>query len=78
MVLLTLVTALGNLVGPHAHTGFTVVGKSGGALVAGGLSVPAVPEHIALGVIGEDSVQAGAVGGANWRLCGHDQRIPCE
>lgn len=67
-----LVAALGHLVGPHADACLTVVGESGGALVARGLSVPAVPEDVALGLIGKDSVQAGAVGGADWGLCGTD------
>lgn len=69
-----LVAALGHLVGPHADACLTVVGESGGALVARGLSVPAVPEDVALGLIGKDSVQAGAVGGADWGLCGRHKQ----
>lgn len=69
VVLRTLVSALGDLVSPHAHTGFPVVSKSGAALVAGGFSVPAVPEDVALGFVGEDTVQPLAVRGGDWRLC---------
>lgn len=62
-MLRTLVPALGDLVSPHAHTGFPVVGKSGAALVAGGFTVPAVPEDVAFTCVGEDTVQTLAVGG---------------
>lgn len=65
----TLVSALGDLVGPHAHARFPVVGKSGAALVAGRLAVPAVPEHVAFSLVGEDTVQPRAVRSADWRLC---------
>lgn len=58
----TLVLALWDLVSPHAHAGFPVVGQAGAALVAGSLAVPAVPEDVAFGFIGEDSVQPLAVG----------------
>lgn len=37
--------ALGDMVHPVAHAGLPVVGEAGGALVAGGLTVPAGPEH---------------------------------
>lgn len=57
----TFVSTLGHLVGPHAHPGFTVVGQSRAALVAGGLAVPTVPEDVALLLVGEDAVEAGAV-----------------
>lgn len=50
------IPALRNLVSPHAHTGFSVVGKSGAALVARSFTVPAVPEHIALSFIREDAI----------------------
>lgn len=65
----TLVLALGDLVSPHAHTGFPVIGKSGAALVAGSLAVPAVPENVTFGFIGEDTVQPLAVRSGNWGLC---------
>jgi len=57
----TFVSAFGHLVSPHAHPGFTVIGQSGAALVAGRLAVPAVPEDIALFLIREDAVQTGAM-----------------
>lgn len=66
MELLTLVLAFWNLIGPHANPGFTVVCESGGALVSGGFAVPAVPEHVAFGLVGEDAVEAFAVGSGNW------------
>lgn len=59
------VSALGYLIGPHADTRFAIVGESGGALVPGGLSVPAVPEDVAFGLIGEDAVQPFAVSGGD-------------
>jgi len=62
----TFVLALGHLISPHAHASIAIVGQSGGALVSGGLAVPAVPEHIALVLIGEDAVQAGAVRSGDW------------
>jgi len=65
----TFVLALRHLVSPHAHASIAIVSQSGGALVSGGLAVPAVPEHVALVLIGEDAVQARAVGGGNWGLC---------
>ena len=57
------VLALGDLVSPHAHTGFSVVSEPRAALVAGSLSVPAVPENVAFGLIREDTVQPLAVRG---------------
>jgi len=62
----TFVLALGDLISPHAHASIAIVSQSGGALVSGGLAVPAVPEHVALVLIGEDAVQAGAVGSGDW------------
>lgn len=65
---LTVTFTLWHLVGPHADTGFAVVGETGGTLVPGGLSVPAVPEDVALGVVGEDAVEAFTVWGADCRF----------
>lgn len=59
----TFVPAFGDLVGPHADAGFPVVGESGAALVAGGFTVPAVPEDVTFVLVGEDTVQPRAVGG---------------
>lgn len=64
----TFVFALGHLVGPHADTGITIVGQTGRALISGGFTVPAVPEHIAFVLIGEDAVQAGTVWRGDWRF----------
>lgn len=61
--------ALGDLVGPHADPGLSVVGETGRALVSTSLSVPTVPEGVALHLIREDSVESWAVGCADWRLC---------
>lgn len=52
-----LVFAFGHLVSPHAHTGFPVVSEPRAALVAGSLSVPAVPENVTFSFIREDAVQ---------------------
>lgn len=60
-MVLTLVLALRDLIGPHADARFPVVSETGRALVAARFSAPAVPEDVALGLIGEDSVEAGAV-----------------
>lgn len=49
------------MVGPHAHPGFTVVGQSGAALVAGRLAVPAVPKDVALLLVGEDAIESGTM-----------------
>jgi len=58
------------LIGPHAHSGFAVVGQTWRTLILAGLSSPTVPEGIALDVIGEDSVQPWTVRrGANCRFC---------
>lgn len=51
-----LVSALRDLVSPHAHPGFPVVGESRAALVTGSFTIPAVPENVAFGVISEDAV----------------------
>lgn len=56
------VLALWDLVSPHADAGFAVVRQTRGALVTGGFSVPAVPEDVAFGLVGEDTVQTRAVG----------------
>lgn len=58
---LAFVSAFWHLVSPHADARLAVVGQSGGALVAARLSVPAVPESVALVLVGEDAVQPGAV-----------------
>jgi hypothetical protein len=68
-VTLTLDLALRDLIGPHADARFPVVSETGRALVAAGFTVPAVPEGVALDVVGEDSVEAGAVFGADGGLC---------
>lgn len=60
--------ALRNLVSPHADTRVSVVGKSRGTLVATRLSIPTIPERVALDFIGEDSVKPGTVGGADGGL----------
>lgn len=62
----TFISALRYLIGPHADASFTIVCKTGWALVTRGFAVPAVPENVALALIGEDSVQAGAVSVRNW------------
>uniref|UniRef100_A0A8D8C2G2 (northern house mosquito) hypothetical protein n=1 Tax=Culex pipiens TaxID=7175 RepID=A0A8D8C2G2_CULPI len=61
-----LVSALRHLVSPHADARFTVVGQSGGALVARGFAVPTVPEHVAFGTVREDTVQTLAVWSGDW------------
>lgn len=66
----TFVLALGHLIGPHADAGIAIVGQSGRALISGGFAVPAVPEHIAFVLIGEDAVQAGTVRRGDWWFCG--------
>lgn len=58
-----------DLIGPGAHAAFPAVSQARGALVAAGLAVPAAPEDVTLGLIGEDSVQARAIPGADWGLC---------
>ena len=60
--------ALGHLISPHADARLPVVSESGAALVPGGLAVPAVPEGVALLLVGEDAVEARAVGRGNRRL----------
>ncbi|KYQ60241.1 hypothetical protein ALC60_00649 [Trachymyrmex zeteki] len=64
----TFVSAFGHLVGPHAHPGFTVIGQSRTALIAGGLAIPTVPENVALLLIRENTVKAGAVRRADRRF----------
>lgn len=67
MTKFTFVFAFWDLIGPHAHASFTIVSKSGGALVTGGFSVPAVPEDVAFGFVGEDTVKTRAMsGGDGW------------
>jgi len=68
---LTLVLALRDLVSPHADASFSVVGEAGRALVAAGFTVPAVPEDVALGLVGEDAVETRAVFCADGGLCKH-------
>lgn len=64
----TFVSAFGHLVGPHAHPSLTIVGQSGAALIAGRFAVPAVPEDVALLLVGEDAVEARAMRRADGRL----------
>lgn len=66
--IVTFILAFGNLIGPHAHTGFTVVGKTRRTLVTGSFTVPAVPEDVTLGVISEDTVQSSTMGSRNGRF----------
>ena len=61
--------AFWDVVHPVAHTSLPVVGEAGATLVAGGLTVPARPEHGAVLLVGEDAVQVGAVGGGNRGFC---------
>jgi hypothetical protein len=68
-VTLTLDLALRDLIGPHADARFPVVSETGRALVAAGFTVPAVPEDVALDLVGEDSVETGAMFGADGGLC---------
>lgn len=65
----TFFLAGGDLVGPGANAALLVVSQSGGALVATGLAVPATPEDVAFGLIGEDTVQTGTVRSADRGLC---------
>lgn len=58
-----------DLIGPGADTGVAVVSQARCALVAGSLTVPAAPENVAFALIGEDTVQTGAVGSADGSLC---------
>ena len=60
--------ALRDLISPHAHASLSVVSESGTALVLGGFSVPAVPESVALLLVGENTVQPRTVGRAYGRL----------
>lgn len=57
----TFISALGHLIGPHAYARLTIVRQTGRALVTRRLAVPAVPEDVALALIGEDAVQPRAV-----------------
>lgn len=66
---LTIVSAFRDLISPHADTGFPIVSETGAALVAGGFTVPAVPEHVAFGGIRENTVQPFAVSSRDWRFC---------
>lgn len=54
-----------NLISPGTNAGFLAVGQARSALIAASLSVPAAPEDVALGFIGENTVKAGAVRGAD-------------
>ena len=51
-----------DLVGPDAYPLLLVVGQTRRALVLVGLSGPAGPERVTLGLVGEDAVLARAVG----------------
>lgn len=55
-VIFTLISAFWNLVSPHAHASFSVVGKSGAALIARSFTIPAVPEDVAFSVVSEDTI----------------------
>lgn len=61
--------AFGDMVHPVTHAGLPVVGEAGGTCVAGGLTIPAGPEHGTVRVVGEDAVEVGAVGGGDRGLC---------
>ena len=60
---LRLVTSF-DVIGPDADPLVVVVGEAGRALIAAGLAVPAAVEDAAVGRVGEDAVQAGAMRGA--------------
>lgn len=66
--LLTFISAFGYLVSPHANASFTVVSKSGTALIPGSFTVPAIPENVALFLISENTVKTRAMGSSNWRF----------
>lgn len=69
MTQLTILSTGGDLIGPGANTAFPAVSQARGALVTASLSVPAAPEDVTFGLIGEDSMQAGAVRCTDWWLC---------
>ncbi len=60
---LRLVTPL-DVIGPDTDPLVIVVGEAGRALIAARFAVPAAVEDAAVGRVGEDAVQAGAVRGA--------------
>ena len=62
------------LVCPHADARLAVICQSRRALIATGFAVPAVPEHIALCLVSEDTVQTGTVGRADGRLWKDNRR----
>lgn len=66
---LGLVAAL-DQVGPDADALLVVVGEAGRALVLGRLAVPAGVEDATVGGVGEQAVEARAVGRRDRRLCG--------
>lgn len=57
-----------DLISPGTNAGLLAVGQSRSALIAASLSVPAAPEDVTLGIIGEDTVKTGAVRGADGLL----------
>lgn len=57
---------VGNLIGPGTNAAFPAVSQAGGALITASFAVPAAPENIAFGLVGEDSVQARAVRSTDW------------
>lgn len=68
-LLLTFIFAFWNLIGPHANTCFTIVCQTGWALIAASFTIPAIPESVTLGFIGEDAIQSGTVCCWNSWLC---------
>ena len=67
--LLTSCLAALDLVGPDADPLLLVIGQTRRTLVLVGLSGPAGPERVALGLVGEDAVLARTVGRRDGRLC---------
>ena len=62
----TVVSALGYLIGPHAHTCFTIVCEAGAALVSRSFAVPAIPENVTFLLIGENTIKTSTVGRGDW------------
>ena len=67
--LFTFLFAGSDLISPGADAALSAVSQTGRALVAACLAVPTAPEYVALAFIGENTVQARAVGSADGRLC---------
>lgn len=65
----TFLFTVGNLIGPGTNAAFPAVSQAGGALITASFAVPAAPENIAFGLVGEDSVQARAVRSTDWWFC---------